>query len=127
MAQDGEGVLRFSLVPSMQPSLSLCFAVVSNELRGFEGSELVECLPLASVAAVKRHSSDAKRFRLQMLDGESAFFEADDAATAGKWFSKLSDIAGESEWAEPELGMCELHLDVAEEARLFFFVFVFFC
>ncbi len=125
--EGAEAVLRFSLLPSMQPHLSLHWCLEEGELRGYADAgrgELVERLPLAAVARVRRDPDDPRRFRLEMRDGDAAFFEAGDAAAAAAWAESLAERTGEEEWAEPELGMCELHLDVAEEVDVRVLVFL---
>lgn len=113
--------LKYSLLQSMQPHIALHFVLSKDELVGYSDdtlSEAVERIELARVVRVVGDREDGRRFQLLMGDGETRYLEAEEAGAATWWTKSVRAMLPEEEEEEldePELGMCELHLDVAEE------------
>lgn len=111
--------MDFSLLESMQPSMPLFFVLGAEALIGYADAsreDALETIPLAKIRSVKRPADE--RLNLVLRDGEKLFFSLPDADSwAGALLERLKkdDEDEQEEMEEPEFGMCELHLDIAEE------------
>jgi hypothetical protein len=112
--------LQFSLLQSLQPMMLLYFVLNESKLVGYADesrTEEVEVIPLEAI--VRALATGETRFELWLRNGERLFFGGQ--RTAVSFVKALQQRMTPEELEvleEPEIGSCDLHLDVAEEIHV---------
>ena len=102
----------------MNPHLVLYFVLDGSVLSGYSDEareDVVERIDLSKVAYVDVLTPE--RFQLVLGDGETShYFECEEGRESAMWVATLRSLLQTDSFIEqPEVGTCELFLDVADE------------
>lgn len=131
---DNGELVEFSLLSSMQPSISLFWVFEPPEgdddessqgrLVGYSDNTMAEAeevVPLNTVDSIESLGDDGRRFCIRRVDDADGvmYFLSKGRGTVERWRHLLQQCKDPDGYVdEPELGSCTLNLDVAEEISI---------